>query len=318
MILKADPGFSIGESYYTLAKSSVFCHQWQLKLDSENARIADYFDFIAVTSIGGLVTAMLTSPNENNRPLFAAKDIDRYSLNYNKMEGKIATILSVDGGGVRGIIPATILAFLESYLQKLDGDNARIADYFDFIAWTSTGGLVTSMLTSPDPDDGSSESNRPFSTEKIIKFDQEQSPKIFLKKMKELVDSVVLNEECVVKRSTLPMPDWCPRYDGDKLEKAIKEKVGDRKLCQTLTNVIIPSFNIKLLQPTVFSTMKATRDDLEDAKLLDVCMSTSAAPYFLPLRKFEINALDRTRKFYMVDGGVAANNPVWYFPKHWF
>ncbi|KAJ8477964.1 hypothetical protein OPV22_021691 [Ensete ventricosum] len=57
--------------------------------------------------------------------------------------GNLITILSIDGGGIKGIIPATILAFLESELQKLDGEDARLADYFDVIAGTSTGGLCS-------------------------------------------------------------------------------------------------------------------------------------------------------------------------------
>ncbi|RVX23410.1 Patatin-like protein 2 [Vitis vinifera] len=56
-------------------------------------------------------------------------------------------------GGIRGILPATILAFLESNLQDLDGANARIADYFDTIAGTSTAWfkVAVSSLTRTVP-----------------------------------------------------------------------------------------------------------------------------------------------------------------------
>ncbi|PKI57350.1 hypothetical protein CRG98_022195 [Punica granatum] len=88
--------------------------------------------------------------------------------------GNLITVLSIDGGGIRGVIPATILSFLESELQKLDGEEARIADYFDVIAGTSTGGLITAMLTSPD------EKNRPmFAAKDIKEFYLKNCPKIF-------------------------------------------------------------------------------------------------------------------------------------------
>ncbi|PON31791.1 Patatin-related protein [Parasponia andersonii] len=86
----------------------------------------------------------------------------------------VITVLSIDGGGIRGIIPGTILSCLESELQKLDGEEARIADYFDVIAGTSTGGLVTAMLTAPD------ENKRPlFAAKDINDFYLEHCPKIF-------------------------------------------------------------------------------------------------------------------------------------------
>lgn len=258
-------------------------------------------------------------------------------------DGKLITILSIDGGGVKGIIPAEILDFLESQLQEMDNDkNARLADYFDFIAGTSTGGLVTTMLSTPD---ASSESNRPVTAKQIIDFYLTESPKIFPQKtqqskpikddktwvlleaaVQESVQTMVQDKQSVVAPSSLALPDWInqikallnsifqtfflPKFDNKALKKVIEEKVGDRMLSETLTNVIIPSFDIKLLQPTVFTTLKAARDDLEDASLLDVCLSTSAAPTYLPLHKFEINTVNRTRRFNMVDGGVAACNPT--------
>jgi patatin-like phospholipase/acyl hydrolase len=52
------------------------------KIDGEEARLADYFDVIAGTSTGGLVTSMLAAPNKKNRPLFAAKDIQEFYMNH--------------------------------------------------------------------------------------------------------------------------------------------------------------------------------------------------------------------------------------------
>ncbi|BFG38922.1 hypothetical protein CerSpe_251980 [Prunus speciosa] len=210
---------------------------------------------------------------------------------------RMLTVLSIDGGGIRGIIPSTLLAFLESKLQELDGPNARIADYFDIIAGTSTGGLVTTMLTAPNKD------NRPmYEAKDINKFYLDQSPKIFpqssgnnfLRSIKTMVDEVK-----------------GPKYDGKYLRTLTHGLLGDLTLKQTLTNVVIPAFDIKYLQPVVFSTIDAKESSLKNAKLSDVCVSTSAAPTFLPAHYFEVkDDVGRTRTFNLVDGGVAANNPT--------
>ncbi|KAM7269127.1 hypothetical protein ACFE04_024624 [Oxalis oulophora] len=245
--------------------------------------------------------------------------------------GKLITILSIDGGGVRGIIPGTILAFLESQLQKLDGNDARIVDYFDFIAGTSTGGLVTAMLTTPD------ERNRPlFAANEINNFYLQESPKIFPQNQAqdEAQNIASLNSlhwsEMVANRVkslwnyySLPLCRsienfmiwiekelFCPRYDGHYLHKKIRTMLENKKIHETLTNVIIPAFDIRLLQPVIFSSLKARRNSLEDAQLSDVCIGTSAAPYFLPPYYFETNTSEGTRKYNLVDGGVAANNPT--------
>ncbi|KAL0296995.1 UNVERIFIED_CONTAM: Patatin-like protein 2 [Sesamum radiatum] len=162
------------------------------------------------------------------------------------VSGKLIRILSIDGGGIRGIIPGVILAFLESRLQMLDGEDARLADYFDVIAGTSTGGLVTAMLTAPN------EENRPmFAANDIKAFYLDECPKIFPQ------------ERCV-------------------------------KLHETLTDVVIPTFDIK----------SYTRYLLQ-------LRGTSAAPTYLPAHYFENkDAEGRLREFNLIDGGVAANNPT--------
>lgn len=211
-------------------------------------------------------------------------------------DGNLITILSIDGGGIRGIIPATILSFLESELQKLDGEEARLADYFDVIAGTSTGGLVTAMLTAPN------EKNRPlFAAKDITDFYLHHCPKIFHQDKSPFASAANLIRSLAG-----------PKYDGKYLHQIVKEKLGDIKLDQTLTNVVIPTFDIKRLQPTVFSTYEVKKNPSINALLSDICIATSAAPTYLPAHRFETkDATGSTlREFDLIDGGMAANNPA--------
>ncbi|KAH9711762.1 Patatin [Citrus sinensis] len=213
-------------------------------------------------------------------------------------EGKKITVLSIDGGGIRGIIPGTILAFLESKLQELDGPSARIADYFDVVAGTSTGGLVTTMLTAPNKEGG------PFIAAKDINnFYLEHGPKIFPQ-----ISRSNFSESIA---SSIDKRLLGPKYDGKYLRALVNELLGDVTVKETLTNVVIPTFDIKLLQPVIFSTTDGKENVLKNARLADICISTSAAPTYLPPHYLETKDSDSggTRTFDLVDGGVAANNP---------
>ncbi|XP_030975676.1 patatin-like protein 2 isoform X2 [Quercus lobata] len=212
-------------------------------------------------------------------------------------KGKMVTVLSIDGGGIRGIIPGTLLSFLESKLQEFDGPNARIADYFDVVAGTSTGGLVTAMLTAPDKD------KLPmYAAKDIINFYLENCPKIFPQsRQKNFVSSLTSWFGAVMG----------PKYDGKYLRSLTNGLLGNLTVKQTVTDVIIPTFDIKLLQPVIFSTNDAKLNELKNARLADICIGTSAAPTFLPAHYFETkNAEGKTRSFDLIDGGVAANNPT--------
>ncbi|KAK3039398.1 hypothetical protein RJ639_027647, partial [Escallonia herrerae] len=223
------------------------------------------------------------------------------------------SILSIDGGGIRGIIPGIILDFLESELQKRDGEDARIADYFDVIAGTSTGGLVTAMLTAPD------KNKRPKFTAKDIKnFYIEHCPKIFPQK------------RCPLFSAAKAMKNFsAPKYDGKHLHDTVKDKLEGTRLSETVTNVVIPTFDMKKLQPTIFSSYQVgdifycffleiviKKNPSFNAFLSDICIGTSAAPTYLPPHYFknhDPNGEDpkgEDLEFHLIDGGVAANNPA--------
>ncbi|OEL24100.1 Patatin-like protein 1 [Dichanthelium oligosanthes] len=205
--------------------------------------------------------------------------------------GQRVTLLTIDGGGIRGLIPGTILAFLEARLQELDGPEARLADYFDCIAGTSTGGLVTAMLTTPGED------KRPlFAARDINRFYFDNSPRIFPQKSSLSAAMSALRK---------------PRYNGKYLRRTIRSMLGETRVRDTLTNVVIPTFDIKLQQPIIFSTYDAKNMPLKNALLSDVCIGTSAAPTYLPAHYFKTqDASGKAREYNLIDGGVAANNPT--------
>ncbi|WJX09422.1 Proteolipid protein 2 [Trifolium repens] len=209
--------------------------------------------------------------------------------------GNLVTILSIDGGGIRGLIPAAIIEFLESHLQELDGEDARLADYFDVISGTSTGGLVTAMLAAPD------KNNRPlFAAKDIRPFYLEHCPKIF-PQHRGLGGTILAK----VMRSL-----GGPKYDGKYLHEVVREKLGDIKLHETVTNIVIPTFDIKTLQPIIFSSYQLKNSSILDAKLSDICISTSAAPTYLPAHNFTNKVGETEVEFNLIDGGVCANNPA--------
>ncbi|KAL6222566.1 hypothetical protein ACLB2K_005958 [Fragaria x ananassa] len=185
--------------------------------------------------------------------------------------GDRITVLSIDGGGIRGIIPGTILSFLESKLQELDGEEARIADYFDVIAGTSTGGLITTMLTAPD------EKKRPlFEAKDIVPFYLKHCPRIFPQSSRRIMRMFSLIG---------------PKYDGKYLRKMLREVLGARRLHETVTRIVIPTFDIKLLQPHVFSTFEALLAMKPTGTVFPENPDALAAPQSLDYRKYLVLSL---------------------------
>ncbi len=196
-------------------------------------------------------------------------------------------ILCVDGGGVRGLIPALVIADLERRIQAETTPQARISDYFHMFAGTSTGGLVALSLTAPD----SHNPERPaVSADRLARFYTEDGPKIF-------------HRSLLYKLRTLW--GWLgPKYTLGPLETAIENRLGTTHIQHALRELVVTSYDMTNRQPYFFKRWRAREDPESDRnrQLADAGLATSAAPTYFPSHEVDDRAL--------VDGGVFAANPV--------
>jgi uncharacterized protein len=192
-------------------------------------------------------------------------------------------VLCIDGGGIRGLIPALVLAEIERRTGR------RIADMVDLVAGTSTGGILACGLTRADAD------GRPrFSAEELAGIYVEEGPKIFHRSLLKRIFSV---------------GGWIDeRYEDDGLEAALQRYLGDAWLSDALVDVFITAYDIQDRFAFFFRSSRARRDPTYDFPLLQVARATAAAPsYFEPA---PVTACAGDRTYPLIDGGVYAVNPA--------
>ncbi|KAJ0102036.1 patatin-like protein 6 [Pistacia vera] len=212
--------------------------------------------------------------------------------------GKIC-ILSIDGGGMRGILPGKALAYLEHALKSKSGNpNARIADYFDVAAGTGVGGIFTTMLFATN------DNSRPiFKAEDTWHFLANQGKRIY----RSSSDS---NSGNFIKRIFKNGSSSASASAG--LEKAMKEMFADSgrnlTLRDTLKPVLIPCYDLSSTAPFLFSRADALETESFDFRLWEVCRATSAEPgLFEPVL---MRSVDGQTRCVAVDGGLAMSNPT--------
>ena len=200
-------------------------------------------------------------------------------------------ILSIDGGGVRGIIPSEVLVTLEELLKKNSGrENARLVDYFDIIAGTSIGGILTAMYLCPDKNNY----GRPmFSAQEVALILKSGAPLIF-------------SNPLIYKLSS-GFGLIGPKYSEKNIRDNFKEYLGDVKLSELLRPCLITAYDIEKRNAVFFNQMSARRNKEKDFFVSDVVRATSAAPIYFPAAN--IKSLTDT-KYALIDGGVFANNPA--------
>lgn len=208
-------------------------------------------------------------------------------------EKKKVRILSLDGGGIRGIIPATVIKYVEEYLQE-KAPGTTISDHFDFIAGTSTGAILTGIYLAPQ--DGT-ENKAKFSASEALDFYVKHGYSIF---------------------NASKVPSWkrlwglrnASEFNPKNIEKLMKDKFGDLKLSELLKPCLITTYNMNNKSAFFFTSNEDTSK--REFYVRDVLRSTSAAPtYFPPAKIKNLSSGDpEIENMINLDGGVFANNPT--------
>ncbi|KAJ7556979.1 hypothetical protein O6H91_05G106900 [Diphasiastrum complanatum] len=208
--------------------------------------------------------------------------------------GKVC-ILTVDGGGMRGIIPGRVLAYLEECLQrKSDNPEARIVDFFDVASGTSVGGLITTMLFT------SNEKGRPlFTGEDTWRLVAEKGKKIF---------KIPPRQWILAKLRGIITPRYSTKYMERVLQEHLVRDGRPLTLRDTLKPILIPCYDLGRAGPFLFSRSDAMDGDERDFRLWEICRATSAVPSFF--KPVLMSSMDGSSTCTAVDGGLVMNNPT--------
>lgn len=194
-------------------------------------------------------------------------------------------ILAIDGGGIKGAFPAAFLAAIEEATGK------RIADHFDLIAGTSTGGIIALGL------------GLGLSARDILRFYQENGRQVFGQEVGGAglwgrVSSYWRKQERRVRQFV------GPGYDPLALKTALEGAFGAKRLADSAVRLVIPAYSISTRSVYVFKTAHHQRFEVDHKRTaVDVALATAAAPTYFPAHALAGDAL-------LVDGGVWANNPA--------
>jgi patatin-like phospholipase/acyl hydrolase len=195
-------------------------------------------------------------------------------------------ILSIDGGGIRGIIPAMVLAEIERRAGK------PIVEMFDLIAGTSTGGLLALGLSKPN------EAGKPqYKAEDLIQLYREKGSTIFSTNLwDKFTNALGFVDEL---------------YDAKGIESVLESYFGNAELKDALTYLLITAYSIESRSAWFFKSKKAQEDGEYNFLMREVARATSAAPtYFEPVKIQSIKKSPLHDYYALVDGGMFANNPA--------
>ena len=204
-------------------------------------------------------------------------------------------ILSIDGGGIRGIIPAAILVELERRMANL-GKKKPLCRYFDLIAGSSTGAIIAAGLSAPKPGKPSLPAMSPA---ELLALYKPKGASIFSRDIFRRIREAFRD----------PRSIWQEKYDATVLEHELQKHLGNATVDQALTLVVLTAYDIENRCAVFMTNCPGSDGQASDRYAFwQAARASSAAPtYFEPAR---VRNYTRDRIETLVDGGVFANDPV--------
>lgn len=205
-------------------------------------------------------------------------------------------VLSIDGGGIRGIIPAVFLAELKKLLEQ-KGVYKPYHQIFDIIAGTSTGGLITLALTVPICKNTGGEL---YDAKGGVAADK--LPELY----KSFGNRVFPGNRNKVRK--LVRQFFTSKYSPVPFRTVLEEIFRDCTVKEALTNILITAFDMKSVQPVFIKKrpVSAGGDTDPDFYMVDAALATAAVPTYFP----PVNVCRDNESYYLIDGGIFCINPA--------
>ena len=196
-------------------------------------------------------------------------------------------ILSIDGGGIRGIVPAAVLSYLEKKIQEIQKDKRiKIGNLVDFVAGTSTGSIISAAMLIPSE----TKKSPKYEMDDIVQMYFDMGDEVFKKRFWHQLKTV-----------------WGllgPTYPASNIEPLLLKEMGHHKLGDLIKPCMISGYDIEKRRVNFYTNSDKDKKYV-DYYVKDVVRGSTSIPAYFPPARFNHGTDINT----IVDGGVFANNP---------